>query len=135
MKFKINITKEVLELSKMCNINGINRNSVGQNCAIGKAIVDIFGLNSWVNRKTISFYDSAVYKNDTNVIHLPIGNIQLSSETTMFIDKFDTSSAEDRVLMTPFSFEIDVPDTILEQIIDISEITTLLAKAPYMELV
>ena len=130
MKFQINITKEVLESSKMCNINGVNRNSVGQNCAIGKAIVDMFGLNSWVSNISISFYDKAVFDDDSKFI----GTILLPSQAIGFIQSFDNKRAKDRVLMTPFSFEIDVPDNILEQIIDISEITTLLAKAPYMEL-
>ena len=131
MKFQINITKEVLELSKMCNINGVNHNTVGQNCAIGKAIVDMFGLNSWVGANTIEFYDKAVFDDDSK----SISTILLPSQAIGFIQSFDNKRAKDRVLMTPFSFEIDVPDNILEQIIDISEITTLLAKAPYMELV
>lgn len=128
MLLQINITKEVLFASRDCDSSGL----IGQNCAIGKAIVDVFGLKSWVGQYSIELYNNIISSiprnNDCNII----GNIQLPLEATLFIRKFDKSCPLQREVLTPFSFEIDVPDEILEQIIDISEIDNLLNNAKYI---
>lgn len=125
MKLQINITKEVLEASKLCLWN-----NVGQNCAIGRAIVDVFGLRSWVNGAAILLYKEDINDEFTNVTK--IATIKLPVEAMSFVTEFDELLPEKRVLMNPFSFEIDVPDEILEQIIDISEIETILSNAKYI---
>lgn len=124
MKLQINITKEVLEASKMCGLIDEFKFPTSQNCAIAKAIVDVFGLKSWVNECEILLLNQG--------FESIIAKIELPKEAQNFIRKFDKLSPEERVEITPFSFEIDVPDEVLEKIVDITEINELLSNAKYI---
>lgn len=114
-KLKINITQDILEKSKNCGGNA-------SNCAISTAIRDIFP-----NAKT---YPSGIKQNGNYEecgIHLP-------NEAIDFICKFDFKSPEERVKMKPISFEIEVPDVIIDKI-GISQVEEILKESTTMELV
>lgn len=127
MKLTINITKEVLELSMFCDSDA----KVGQNCAIGRAIFDIFGARSWVSMNHILLYAGDFFK---DVATEMIGTVELPGEAIRFIRDFDNLSPAERLFMEPFSFDIDIQDVVLEQVVDISEIHDLIKNARFIEI-
>lgn len=102
-KFKINVTKEVLEESKACNF------MIGQNCAIAKAICRLFP-NAWVEKSRINFYKNKDLQGNI------IAKSLLPKIASSFIDDFDTKTPSERVLMEPISFDIEVPDRVINLI-------------------
>lgn len=132
MKLQINITREIFEKSKWCGYIPEQLNPrIGQNCAIGKAIYNLFGDKSWVGMEKIRFYKN------------PDGNYDyseadyeafLSPQAISFIEIFDLKTPEERVLMTPFSFEIDVPEEVIEWI-GINEAKEIINNSKSLELV
>lgn len=120
MKLKINITKEVLEESKYCGTDKGNGLPTKKSCAVAVAICDLLP-NAQVSLAIIFGY----YKPD----------IFLPDVAVNFISAFDKliRKPEERVKMTPFSFDIEVPDEWLKDI-SIEEIHKVLADSPTMEL-
>ena len=115
MKIQINITKEILEESKWCTNGAAKTSMVGQNCAIGRAIWKLFGDKSWVGGQYISYFPKGLHfepNGDLSMIYSI--TIEMPEEAIYFIMAFDNSSAEERVHMQPFYFEIDVQNTIIE---------------------
>jgi hypothetical protein len=106
----IHITKEVLEQSKNC---GIKEFAKGKTCGIAVAICHIWP-KAYVNTDQILFNGFG----DTDL--LP--NLPLSAQD--FIRHFDLSTPEDRIKMQPFSFDIEVPDEVINQI-NIDEVLKL----------
>lgn len=131
-KFKINVTKEVLERSANCSSKRL-----GLNCAIAIAINDLFPA-SWVTREKILFADSLEsienYMENPKHLYFEIADTKLPIIATSFIDIFDNCYPQDRLLMEPFSFEIDVPDVIIDKI-SIDEIKKVLETSTTMELI
>ena len=136
MKIQINITKEVLERSSMCGRNGEQINS---NCAIALAVREIMPqahVTGWFIVPTDELYNEFDKKyttsmrcvqGDERVINLP--------ETAMnFISKFDCKSPEFRVQMDEISFEIDVPNEVIDMI-GLSEVYRVLSESKTLELV
>jgi hypothetical protein len=124
MRVLIKITKEVLERSKMC---GIEKKYIGDSCAVAVAIIDLFP--SAQIGKTFAFLMSdGVYRVDgLSKIYLPVSAAE-------FIFAFDNLNPEERVLMYPFSFEIEVPEYVIERI-GISTIYKVLSESSTMEMV
>lgn len=118
-KLQINVTKEVLEASKGCS------SSAGiaiTNCAISLAIRDVFPKASvWA-----SHINPKLKEGRYDVIKLP-------QEARDFICEFDRLGSEGRAAMNPISFEIEIPDTVLEQI-NIDELKPLLENHPTLAL-
>lgn len=130
MKLLIKITKNILEQSKMCNVvkclSG-TESGVGANCAIALAVRSIFP-DAWVDEENIiPFFFKELHK---PIVH----KIKLPYEACGFIAKFDSSTPDKRIQMPEFSFEIDVPDEIINQI-GISEVHKILQESKTMELV
>ncbi len=125
MKVLIKITKEVLERSKMCMIE-----QAASNCAISIAIIDLFP-----QARTYQFTCNLLGDVDcTDVDCTDMDSVTLPFEATSFIKRFDNSVASQRVLMTPFSFEIEVPEYVIEKI-GLNHIYKVLSESKSMELV
>jgi|SRR6478752_9144047 len=127
-KLEISITKEILERSKYCG-----GYEVGRNCAIACAIVDIFP-NAWVGADSITFGKMELI-GDTKafIANSSLGKIDLPIEAQSFIEQFDWLGVDERVLMQPISFNIEIPDEIVERI-NIEELKPLLANHPTLKL-
>lgn len=102
-KIQIHITKDVLERSKMCGMGRMG--AISQNCAVSFAVRDIFP-NSKIVRE---LYFGKEFNNLSS---------SLPPTVLSFIKKFDSLAPhpEKRILMSPFSFEIEVPDEVIEMI-------------------
>lgn len=142
-KLEISITKDILELTKNCSGEGLPiKHRIGQNCAIGKAIFDIFP-NSWtcdneifINRMPVYFTEKGYMAENRSSpswysTSIPIA---LPSEAREFIEEFDESTPEERVEMQPFSFEIEIPDEVIEMI-NIDEVKEVLKEHHCLKLV
>lgn len=134
MKIKITVTKEILERSAMCGICSAQYEfkSVLTNCAIALAVRDIFPI-AIINHASIFFnpVDNGRYLKGKK---LAAPRIPLPEEANMFIIQFDVASIEQRLAMRPFSFEIDVPQSVIDKI-GISEVTRILENSETLELV
>lgn len=125
MKFQINITQDVLNATKDCNDN------TDENCAIAHAIRDLFPEAS-VGCSTIYF------KKDLNKPfdfhdNRKAEEIDLPLIAMLFIKDFDNKSPEERVKIKPFSFFINIPDSLIEEI-NISEIEDILSHSQTLQI-
>lgn len=114
-KLRITVTKEILEKTKHCSVFSQYSTT---NCAIACAVRDVFPTAKvWANH-IAPFTDHGKYK-----------SIRLPQEAQDFIEAFDDATAEERVMMKPISFEIEVPDEVIEKI-NIDELKPLLENHP-----
>lgn len=135
MKILIKVTKEILEKSKMCGRNS-KYDLIGANCAIALAIREIFPSA----HICISYIDPFYYYYD-NLRRTPLSiecnrfnHIKLPLEASKFIYKFDRSTPKGRVKLDELSFEIDIPQSIIDKI-GISEAKEIINKSQTLELV
>lgn len=135
MKILIKVTKEILEKSSRCI------QETGFNCAIALAVREIFP-NSWTRSAFIHILDMNQL-NDTKIKEpkKSFGNlideftlfmIQLPEEAQIFIDEFDSNGIKERLEMEPISFEIDVPDELINEI-GISQVFKILSESKTLE--
>lgn len=120
MKILIKVTKDVLERSKMCSVDGLG--IANKNCAIAVAIRDLFP------HANVAQYSCTLDELDINT------KIVLPRDVSDFIESFDSSSPSKRVLMTPFSFEIEVPEYVISKI-GIGQVYKVLSESRTLELV
>lgn len=119
-KIKIHITKDILRKSRNCG-------GQADNCAFSQEIRELFP-EAAVGTRTI-------YPNFMNRDREKASNwFGITEEMTNFIKKFDAFSPEQIVQMPELSFEIEIPDEVLEQM-DISDVHKILAESSTMELV
>lgn len=123
VKLRISVTKEILEKSMWCNANAEN---VKYNCAVAVAVRDIFPKAKVF--QTILFVDRE-HEYSENV--LPI---VMPTDAFHWIKKFDNSSPIERLMLDPISFEIKIPDEVIERI-NIDELKPLLQNHPTLQLV
>jgi hypothetical protein len=121
IKLKISVTKEILKKSKYCSTL-FNLGPSSENCAIALAVRDIFP-NAIVGIKDMFF--------GVDVVESPIS---LPIVARRFIAEFDSSSPDLRIKMNPVSFEITVPNYVIDKI-NIDELRPLLVNHPTLELV
>lgn len=128
MKVLIKVTKEVLEKSKMCGLErGENYLPPPTNCAIAVAVRELFPQSS-VGR------DAIIIPTKDFLISKSI-RILLPSKAQAFIVHFDTRlNPEERVAMSPISFEVDVPDAVIERI-GINQAYKVLSESKTLEMV
>jgi len=133
MKILIKVTKEILKESQYCESTIEGR--VGMNCAIGKAITKLFPL-AWVNDNGIiifpdsqKLYYALLHPKERIIDKI---SISLPWEATQFIHAFDELSPEERINMQPISFEIDVPNELIEKI-GIGEVYKILSESKTLE--
>lgn len=117
MKILIKVTKDVLKRSMMCNFPD------SQNCAIAIACREFFP------NAAITVYDMYPFGSIDVSIHLPI-------EASRFVSKFDSLAVnkEQRLNLPEFSFEVEVPEPVLQRI-GISEAYRILSESKTLELV
>lgn len=148
MKILIRITKEVLEKTAHCGIEGKTprKLTLGLNCAISHAVRKIFPLSivtgkailiaiesprDFLKRLTPDFSSLKPF-----VFVSPNGmyQIKLPDEARNFIKDFDDYSPLNRIAMKPISFYIDVPDEIIDGI-GIRQVYKVLSESTTLELV
>ena len=108
--FKIKITKEILERSKLCGaLNDIEK--IGNNCAIAVALKDIFP-NVFVTPHHI--YPLGIIQNE----EFSLFRISLPVIAQDFIKVFDGLRCipNARLCLPEFDFEIFLPDEFIDQI-------------------
>lgn len=136
MKLQINITKEILEQSMWCSTTIPSRSrcylyneGVGFNCAVALAINKLLS-HAWVCSGCIEIFETLdQFINDECAYKIP-----MPSQVEQFINMFDQKPPTERVNMTPFSFEIDVPDELINKI-GIDEVYAILWQSKTLELV
>jgi len=128
MKIQINITKDILKRSMMCGTNPLQK--VTSNCAIALAVRDIFKF-AQVSKDNIYFY-----KEDNDNHSNYISGCSLPESARVFIEKFDYlfNNPEKRLKLPEFSFEIEIPNAVIEQM-NLSEVYKILSESETMELV
>jgi len=129
MRVKVNVTKDVLERSKMCGMSDFHKN-IPTNCAVSIAIIDLFP-NAWVEtRYCYLLGESRSSYNNCGAYDA----VQLPEFVSRFIEEFDESSQEQRISMSPFSFEIEVPEYVISKI-GIGQVYKVLSESRTLELV
>lgn len=117
---RIKVTKEILEKSKDCG-------DYGESCAIARAVSDVLPHAYVESDQILPFWCFLGLGDDRFPIKLP-------HTANQFIKEFDASSPEGRVVMDEISFDIEIPDGVIENI-NIDEIRPLLLNHPTLELV
>ena len=117
VRFKIKVTKEILELSKECGAHN-DFDTIGKNCAIAIALKDIFPEVVVTDYYIFPFGIDNKNKLDDLRIVMP----KIAQD---FVKVFDSLSAihKLRLLLPEFEFEISIPDEIISQI-NIDEVRT-----------
>jgi hypothetical protein len=133
MKIKIKITKDVLRRSMICVGDEM------QNCMVAVAIYDLFPEAS-VYQFAICFTESACDYYERNCFSegKKFNNeelVKLPFSVTEQIKKFDElfSAPEKRLLLPEFSFEIEVPSSVIDKI-GISQAYKVLSESKTLEL-
>ena len=129
MKIEINISKEILARTQYCGYDqcGIKDQdaNIAKNCAIAVACAEVFDRVSVGD--SIHIYAGGVKPRFLGIIQLPVAAIE-------FTTVFDAMHPVQRLDIEPFSFEIDVPDTIIDKI-GTAEITELLEHSESLKLI
>ena len=114
VQFKIRITKDILSRSKDCGVNG-DINSIGNNCAIAIALMDIFP-DVQVKEDHILPFGHGL-KNENNL------KIPLPLIAQQFIKLFDgfRLTPRLRMMLPEFEFNIDISEEVIE-VINIDEV-------------
>ncbi len=126
MKIKVSVTKDVLERSKMCS------SKYASNCAIAIAFRDLFP-NAECGTTCADLFGQpdnvCLDKTSPSLVYLP-------ESASIFIKMFDSLEGypDQRLLMSPFSFEIEVPEYVISKI-GIGEIYRVLSESKTLELV
>lgn len=130
VKLRISVTKEILEKSKNC---GKSISSKLENCAVALAVRDIFP-HALVYQTGI-VCDARGLKVNIKLTDPPI-DIMFPIPVIFYIKSFDEfdNNPEARIQMKEISFEVDVPDYVLDRI-NIDELKPLLVNHPTLELI
>jgi hypothetical protein len=135
MQLRIKVTKEHIEKAKNCEVGEYQ-----QNCAIALAVRDIF---PYAHVELGFFFLDALLFELWLKTHKPSSlkrfetqhAIKLPKKAKDFISIFDEATPEDRVKLPELEFEVDIPDHILEEHINIEEIKEILNGHPTLSLV
>lgn len=127
MKLKINVTKDILKKSAFCGEADVLVHYVSTNCAIALAIRDLFPY-AWIYNTNVQFLEA------DNLHSRIIGKCELPKKAIKFILNFDVALPEERMKMRPISFEIEIPEEVIETI-NIEEALNIVSKGKTMELI
>lgn len=120
MKIRIHVTKEILEKTKACK-------GKIENCAVSEAVREIFP-RAYTIILNIYPFPNSLDDLGPERIHLPW-------QATEFILSFDRAATDElRAALQPISFEIEVPDSVIEQI-GISQVYKILSESKTLEYV
>jgi hypothetical protein len=136
MQLKIKVTKEHIEKAKNCEGFG----EYQQNCAIALAVRDIFPdahveLGMFFVKADFFKDWLKVLTRSTLMRFEKEHTIRLPEKAQDFISKFDNSSPEERCQLPELEFEVDIPDHILEEHINIEEIKEILNGHPTLTII
>ena len=131
MKVKVNVTRDVLERSKMCGHG--DDIVISRHCGIAVAVIDLFP-DANVQSTFINLLGCGGLMSYLPALLTQPDFCRLPYEAINFIDDFDYAEPEERVLMSPFSFEIEVPEYVINKI-GIGEIYRVLSESKTLELV
>jgi hypothetical protein len=125
MKVLIKITRDILERSAKC------REHYPRNCAIALAMRELFP-NCCVGAFQIRFYDST-YNNRSMVVGVgPVGYANLPDLAIKFIRAFDSAPVGYRAQLPEFSFEVDIPNEVIDSI-GIGQVYKVLSESKTLE--
>lgn len=133
MRLTVKITKDILERSKFCGYDdrGIKipngGGEVGRNCGVALAVRDLLDT-AWVNSEKIWVFDVDPTLRLIMAGKAPMKIIQLPHSAQRFIEGFDSLGPEARAKMKPFSFKIEVPDSVIDNI-GIEQVYKILSKS------
>lgn len=140
MKLTIHITKDILKRSMFCS-NAIGC-GVGQNCAIGLAIFDLFGNQSWVCADEIIIARYPIRQRTDGLVEIngtvfskdqaSVCAIPLCKEAQDFIMQFDFLNAGARLQMDPISFDVEIPDEAID-FIKVEDVESIIANCPTLD--
>ena len=134
MQLKIKVTKEHIEKAKYCS------SDFPENCAIAIAVKDIFprayvAFNFFfVDQKLFRQWLHIKDEKKTQQFERDYG-ISLPAKARSFIHRFDYSTPTERSQLNELEFEVDIPDHIIEEHINIEEIKEILNGHPTLSLV
>ncbi|MDW0189351.1 MAG: hypothetical protein QOA70_06840 [Nitrososphaeraceae archaeon] len=128
MKILVKVTRDVLERSKMCGIDKDEWIMIPYNCAVSLAIIELFP-----SACTETLYCYLLGENDSSTNNEnSMDAVVLPSYVSDFIVEFDGLTPDERVLMSPFSFEIEVPEYVIQKI-GIGQIYKVLSESSTLE--
>jgi hypothetical protein len=128
---KIKVTKEILVFSKYCGIEepGYIPPPHSKSCAIALAVRDILPEASVFAEYIVPFDFGGDFS-----ARFKMGTIELPKEAIYFIKRFDLLTPEERMEMSEFEFEVEIPDDVIEQI-NIEELRPLLENHSTLQLI
>lgn len=123
MKLQINITKEILQRSMYCGTESY----VGKNCAIALAVRDIFP-HAWIYGNSID----PLYFMWVTIEDIPLPKIAID-----FIVDFDflKNNPQERLSLPTFSFEIEVPEEVIDKLGNLDEVYKIIENSETLNLV
>jgi hypothetical protein len=142
MRLRININAEVLERSMFCSSGKpLEKITIGEadvsNCAIALAIRDLFPF-AIITIDEIRFLKEEHMKMSALTvirdISLKVPRCTLPQRASNFIQEFDAACYEERLDLEQFSFEIDVPEEVINSI-SIDDLNKALVGSTTMEIV
>lgn len=112
MKFKITITKEVIDKSLMCGTQKEQSKRITTNCAFAVA------YNELIPRTNV-FHDSVCFDDINGIAIRKLDGVifhRLSFEQKDFIYKFDLMDGEphQRYTLVGQTFDVEIPDEVIE---------------------
>lgn len=120
----ITVTKDILERSKNCLVSS---EIVVENCAIALAVRGVFP-KARVYVHTLAFFGDEIQW------LTPYNSVTHSQDMRDYIRLFDASDRTDISNLPQYSFDIEIPDKVLESI-NIEELKPLLENHPNLKLV
>lgn len=118
---RIHVTKDIINKAKYCGEN--KTEIISESCAIALAVRDLF--------PEVRVTDYSIQFGRNGYIY---ATSYLPFEAREFITKFDETTVEQREQMSPISFNIEVPDKVIDKI-SIEEIERILENSETIELV
>lgn len=103
MKIRIRVTKQIYEASMFCPVKS---EATTTNCAIALAVREI------APKASVNY--NAIFWNGKENIEEPYSNLE--SHIWNYILAFDQTKPKDRPNLPEFSFEVEFPDSMVEQI-------------------
>jgi hypothetical protein len=142
MKILIKVTKEIQRRAMFCGTGACTgARTIRTNCEVALAVIKLFP-HAKVFQKAISFTGEGAFEYDRNmgdirtIMNLPKDMVALPIEVSGRIGDFDRLSNDPlaRLELPEYSFEIEVPDYVLNQI-GIGQAYKVLSESKTLELV
>jgi len=130
MKIKIHVTKEIYRKAMMCGTQKRYDSSVPTSCAIALAVREV-APKAFITNSGISWLGI------DRATGLDIGEFsRMPNFVNRMVSIFDAlcDEPEERIMLPEFSFEVDFPDELIEEI-GLDEVKAILAKSETLEFV